>query len=88
MIVEGRLPETGRYTLVRLGAEVEEQRPKSEERYVDMTPVIFVIAALFMAVRFVSLGLDDQSMYILSGIAFAVLYGLRPFISKLMRPKD
>jgi hypothetical protein len=58
------------------------------ERYIDMTPVIFVIAAVAMAARFVSLGLDNQSMYILSGIAFALLYGLRPFISKLQRPKD
>ena len=88
VIVDGRLPGSGRYALIRLGAEVKEQRPKNEERYIDMTPAIFVIAALVMAVRFVSLGLDDQSMYILSGIAFALLYGLRPFISKLMRPKD
>lgn len=88
VIVEGRLPGTGRYALVRLGAEVEELRPEHEERYIDMTPVIFVFAALAMAARFVSLGLDDQSMYILSGIAFALLYGLRPFISKLQRPKD
>jgi hypothetical protein len=88
VMVEGRLPGTGRYTLVRLGAEVEELRPENEERYIDMTPVIFVFAALAMAARFVSLGLDDQSMYILSGIAFALLYGLRPFISKLQRPKD
>ena len=88
VIVEGRLPDTGRYALVRLGAEVEELRPENEERYVDMTPVIFVFAAVAMAARFVSLGLDDQSMYILSGLAFALLYGLRPFISKLQRPKD
>jgi hypothetical protein len=88
VIVEGRLPGTGRYALVRLGAEVEELWPENEERYIDMTPVIFVVAALAMAARFVSLGLDDQSMYILSGIAFALLYGLRPFISKLQRPKD
>jgi hypothetical protein len=88
VIVEGRLPGTGRYALVRLGAKVEELRPENEERYIDMTPVIFIFAALAMAARFVSLGLDDQSMYILSGIAFAVLYGLRPFISKLQRPKD
>jgi hypothetical protein len=88
VIVDGRLPGTGRYSLVRLGAEVEELRPENEERYIEMTPVIFVFAALAMAARFVSLGLDDQSMYILSGIAFAVLYGLRPFISKLQRPKD
>ena len=53
-----------------------------------MTPVIFLIAALAMAIRFISMGLDDQSLYILSGIAFAVMYGLRPFIYKLMRPKD
>ena len=53
-----------------------------------MTPVIFVIVALAMAARVVSLGLDDQTMYSLSGIAFAVLYGLRPFIAKLQRPKD
>jgi hypothetical protein len=88
VVVEGRLPGAGRYALIRLGAEVEEQRPKNEEHYVDMTPVIFVIAALVMAARFVSLGLDDQTMYILSGIAFALLYGLRPFISKLQRPRD
>jgi hypothetical protein len=88
VIVEGRLPGAVRYALIRLGAEVEEQRPKNEERYVDMTPVIFVFVALAMAARVVSLGLDDQTMYILSGIAFAVLYGLRPFISKLQRPKD
>jgi hypothetical protein len=53
-----------------------------------MTPVIFIIAALAIAVRYISLGLDDQSTYILSGIFFALIYGLRPFISKLMRPKD
>ena len=69
VIVEGRLPGTGRYALVRLGAEVEELRLENEERYI-------------------SLGFDDQSMYILSGIAFALLYGLRPFFSKLQRPKD
>jgi hypothetical protein len=72
VIVEGRLPGTGRYALVRLGAEVEELRPENEERYIDMTPVIFVFAALAMAARFVSLGLDDQSMYILSGLRPAV----------------
>ncbi len=88
VVVEGRLPGEGRSALTRLGAEVEEQRPEDEERYIDMTPVIFVLAALVMAIRFVSLGLDDQSLYILSGIAFSVFYALRPFISKLMRPKD
>jgi hypothetical protein len=81
VVVEGRLPGTGLTALTRLGGE-------DEKHYIGMTPVIFVIAAVVMAIRFVSLGLDDESLYILSGIGFAVFYGMRPFISKLMRPKD
>jgi len=88
VVVEGRLPGTGRIALTRVGVEVEGQRPEDEVHYIGMTPVIFVIAAVVMPIRFVSLGQDDESLYILSGIGFAVFYGLRPFISKLMRPKD
>ena len=88
IVVEGRLTGTGRTALERLGASVEELRQEDEKRYVDMTPAIFVFAAVAMAVRYVSLGLDDQSLYILAGIAFALMYGLRPFFSKMQRPKD
>jgi hypothetical protein len=88
VIVEGRLSGTGRSALERLGAEVKELRLEDEKRYIDMTPVIFVFAALAMAIRYVALGLDDQDLYILSGIAFALMYGLRPFFSKMQRPKD
>jgi hypothetical protein len=88
IVVEGHLAGTGRTALERLGAEVEELRLEDEKRYIDMTPAIFVVAAVAMAVRYVSLGLDDQSLYILAGIAFALMYGLRPFFFKMQRPKD
>jgi hypothetical protein len=88
VVVKGRLAGTGRSTLERLGAKVEELRLEDEKHYVDMTPVVFVFAAIAMAVRYISLGLDDQSLYILAGISFALMYGLRPFFSKLQRPKD
>ena len=88
VVVEGRLAGTGRSAVERLGAEVEELKLEDERRYVDMTPAVFVLGALAMAVRYVSLGLDDQSMYILAGIAFALMYGLRPFFSKMQRPRD
>jgi hypothetical protein len=88
VVVEGHLAGTGRTAIERLGAEVEELRLEDEKRYIDMTPVIFVVAAVAMAVRYVSLGLDDQSLYILAGIAFALIYGLRPFFFKMQRPKD
>ncbi len=67
---------------------MEELRLEDEKHYVDMTPAIFVLAAVAMAVRYISLGLDDQSLYILAGIAFALMYGLRPFFFKMQRPKD
>jgi hypothetical protein len=88
VVVEGHLAGTGRTAIERLGAEVEELRLEDEKRYIDMTPVIFVVAAVAMAVRYVSLGLDDQSLYILAGIAFALMYGLRPFFFKMQRPRD
>lgn len=88
VVVEGHLAGTGRSAIERLGAEVEELRLEDEKHYIDMTPVIFVFAAVAMAVRYVSLGLDDQSLYILAGIGFALMYGLRPFFFKMQRPKD
>jgi hypothetical protein len=88
VVVEGRLPATARSALQRLGAEVEELRREGEKHYIGMTPVIFALGAVAMAVRYISLGLDDEVLYILAGISFAVMYGLRPFFSKLRRPKD
>lgn len=88
VVVEGHLAGTARSALERLGAEVEELRLEDEKHYVDMTPAIFVLAAVSMAVRYVSLGLDDQSLYILAGIFFALMYGLRPFFFKMQRPRD
>jgi len=88
VIVEGHLAGTGRTAIERLGAEVEELRLEGERRYIDMTPAIFVFAAVAMAVRYISLGLDDQDLYILAGIFFALMYGLRPFFFKMQRPRD
>jgi len=88
VVVEGRLAGTGRTAIERLGAEVEELRSEDERRYIDMTPAIFVFAAIAMAIRYISLGLDDQDLYILAGILFALMYGLRPFFFKMQRPRD
>jgi hypothetical protein len=88
VVVEGHLAGTGRTAIERLGAAVEELRLEDEKRYIDMTPAIFVFAAVAMAVRYISLGLDDQDLYILAGILFALMYGLRPFFFKMQRPRD
>ena len=88
VVVEGHLAGTGRTAIERLGAEVEELRLEDEKRYIDMTPDIFVFPDVAMAIRYISLGLDDQDLYILAGIFFALMYGLRPFFFKMQRPRD
>jgi hypothetical protein len=88
VVVDGRLAGTGRTAIERLGAEVEELRSEDQKRYIDMTPAIFVFAAVAMAIRYISLGLDDQDLYILAGIFFALMYGLRPYFFKMQRPRD
>lgn len=88
VVVEGHLAGTGRSAIERLGAEVEELRLEDEKHYLDMTPAVFVLAAVAMAVRYVSLGLDDQYLYVVAGIGFALMYGLRPFFFKMQRPAD
>jgi hypothetical protein len=72
----------------RVGLLDSKLRPENEERYIDMRPVIFVFVAVAMAVRYISLGPDDQDLYILAGISFALMYALRPYFFKLQRPKD
>ena len=88
VVVEGHLAGTARTAIERLGAEVEELALEDEKRYIDMTPMIFIVAAGAMMARYIALGLDDQQLYILAGIFFALMYGLRPFFFKMQRPGD
>lgn len=88
IVVDGHLAGSARSAIERLGGEVEELSLDDEKRYIDMTPIIFVFAAVAMAVRYISLGLDNQEMYILAGLGFALMYGLRPFFFKMQRPRE
>ncbi len=88
VVVEGHLAGSARTALERMCVEVEELHMEDEKHYIDMTPAIFVFAAVAMAIRYISLGLDDQDLYILAGILFALMYGLRPFFSKMQRPRE
>lgn len=88
VVVEGHLSGSARTALERMCVEVEELHMEDEKHYIDMTPVIFIFAAVAMAIRYISLGLDDQSLYILAGIGFALMYGLRPFFFKMQRPRE
>ncbi|MES9947198.1 MAG: ATP-binding protein [Candidatus Thiodiazotropha sp.] len=46
-------------------------------RYVDMTPLVILLIVIAMAARYVSRGLGDVEMLVLSGVATALFMGLR-----------
>ena len=52
-------------------------------RYMDMTPVIIVGFIVFAAMRFMSRGMSDTELYVISGIASVVFIGLRFFMWRL-----
>ena len=87
VVVLGHLQGSSRTAIERLGAEVEELRQEDVKRYIDMTPLIFVVAAVAMGARYISLGLDNQELYIMAGLVFALMYGLRPFFFRMQRPQ-
>jgi hypothetical protein len=88
VVVQGHLQGSARTAVEKLGASVEELRQEDVKRYIDMTPMIFVVAAVAMGARYVSLGLDNQELYIMAGLVFALMYGLRPFFLKMQRPQE
>lgn len=87
VVVQGHLQGSSRTSMERLGAEVEELVQEDVKRYIDMTPLTFAVAAVAMGARYISLGLDNQELYIMAGLVFALMYGLRPFFFKMQRPQ-
>ena len=87
IVVQGHLQGSARTTVEKLGATVEELQMEEVKRYIDMTPLIFVVAAVAMGARYISLGLDNQELYIMAGLVFALMYGLRSFFFKMQRPQ-
>lgn len=53
--------------------------------YVDMTPLVIVLLVIAVAGRYVSRGLGDTELLVLSGVATAVFMGLRFFFFQLRR---
>ncbi|MDR5875128.1 AAA family ATPase [Vreelandella gomseomensis] len=52
-------------------------------RYVDMTPLLVILLVIGMASRYISRGLGDTQMLVLSGVATAIFMGLRFFFFQM-----
>ena len=51
-------------------------------RYLDLTPVLLLIAAGLIATRFVALGLGDRDLYILAGTLGALFFVVRVLLTR------
>ncbi|HEY9874482.1 MAG TPA: ATP-binding protein [Candidatus Obscuribacterales bacterium] len=50
-----------------------DQETGSHTRYFDITPLILLIGCLFIVLRFVALGADNKTLYVLSGASGALI---------------
>ena len=65
-----------------LGLEIE---GADHRRYFDITPLILIIGVIFVIMRFIGKGTNDQALYIFGGIAAAIFMGLSRIMYNLPR---
>jgi hypothetical protein len=64
---------------------IRELRHQAGARFIDLTPVFFILGALVIALRFIALGLNSTELYILAGVSGGFFIGLRYFLYRSMR---
>lgn len=60
--------------------QIREMRHQAGVRYVNFTPVMIVAGAMVIAMRYVAIGLNDKTLYILAGIGAALFLSIRFFM--------
>jgi hypothetical protein len=63
-----------------LGLDIE---GADHRRYFDITPLILIVGVIFVIMRFIGLGTNDQALYIFGGIAAAIFLGLSRLLYSL-----
>ena len=64
-------------------SSVRSYRHEAGTRYFDMMPLLIISALGFMAMRYVSRGMGAVELYVLSGVATVLFYGLTYMLRKL-----
>lgn len=66
-------------------AHIREFHGQAGVQYVDLTPLLLIVIVIGVATRYLALGMDDRTLYMLAGIAYAGFYILRFFMYKFSR---
>ena len=66
-------------------ASIRAYRHEAGTRYLDMTPALVLLVIGFMAMRYVSRGIGQVELLVMSGVGSALFYGLSIFLRRLGR---
>ena len=66
-------------------ASIRAYRHEAGTSYVDMTPALVLIVMGFMAMRYISRGIGEVELLVLSGVASAMFYGMTIILRRLSR---
>ena len=67
---------------------IRQLKHQAGTRFIDITPVFFIIGALAVATRFVALGMNSTELYILAGVACSFFMGVRYFLYRSMKKDE
>jgi uncharacterized protein YneF (UPF0154 family) len=67
---------------------IRELTHQAGAKFIDLTPVFFIIGAVVIGLRFIALGLNSTELYILAGVSGGCFIGLRYFLYKSMRADE
>ena len=62
--------------------KVREMQHEAGVRYLDFSPVLIIVGALIVSLRYVGMGTGDKILYMISGISAAIFISLRFFVFK------
>lgn len=75
------LDESGKERIIDK-RKVREMRHEAGVQYLDFTPMVMVLGALIVSMRYVGMGTGDKTLYIMGGIGAALFLTFRYFIFK------
>lgn len=75
------LDESGKERIIDK-RKVREMRHEAGVQYLDFTPMVMILGALIVSIRYIGMGTGDKTLYILGGMGAALFLTFRFFVFK------
>jgi energy-coupling factor transporter ATP-binding protein EcfA2 len=79
--IHDMLDESGKERIINK-RKVREMRHEAGVKYLDFTPMVMILGALIVSMRYIGMGTGDKTLYIMGGMGAALFLTFRFFIFK------